>query len=101
MKESFVPIDVYNFAQLSGGNVYRSVMITAMRANQLTAETKDELMRRLSEFAPSYDNLEEISENKEQVEISKHYERKPKSTQVALEEFIAKKVYWRDPHDGK
>ncbi|MBX7243299.1 MAG: DNA-directed RNA polymerase subunit omega [Bacteroidia bacterium] len=98
MKENnFVPIDVYNFAQLSGGNVYKSLVITSKRANQLTTELKEELTRRLSEFAPSYDNLEEVAENKEQEDISKIYERKPKTTQVALEEYIAEKIYWREP----
>ncbi len=98
MKENnFVPIDVYNYAQLSGGNVYKSLVITSKRANQLTTELKEELSRRLSEFAPSYDNLEEVAENKEQEDISKIYERKPKTTQVALEEYIAGKIYWREP----
>lgn len=100
MKDNhFMPIDVRQFGNMSG-NVYKSLIITSKRANQITAEVKEELTRRLSEFAPSYDNLEEVSENKEQIEISKHYERKPKSTQIALEEFFAGKVTFRDPHEN-
>ncbi len=98
MKENnFVPIDVYKYAQMSNGNIYKALVIMGKRSNQLTVELKEELSRRLSEFAPSYDNLEEVGENKEQEDISKLYERKPKTTQVSLEEFGAGKVYWREP----
>lgn len=97
MKDNIsVPVDIFKFADLSGGNMYRSIVITAKRANQLTVETKEELVRKLSEFAPSYDNLEEVSENKEQVEISKTYEKKAKSTHVALDEFMNQKIHWRE-----
>lgn len=96
MKENnFVPIDIYKFADLSNGNMYQSLIITAKRANQITSDTKEELARKLADFAPSYDNLEEVTENKEQIEISKHYEKRPKSTQLALEEFMDEKVYFR------
>jgi len=94
---SFLPIDTNNLSDL-GTNIYRSITIAGKRANQLTLEVKDELTQKLAEFAPSYDNLEEVMENKEQIEISRFYERKPKPTQVALEEFIDENVFWRDPH---
>ena len=95
--KDFLPIDTHGLEDLSG-NIYKSVVIVGKRANQLTLEVKDELSQKLAEFAPAYDNLEEVMENKEQIEISRFYERKPKSTQVALEEFTSEKVYVRDPH---
>jgi BioD-like phosphotransacetylase family protein len=98
MKDSFVPLDIEKIGQLSGGNVYKSVMIVGKRANQITHEIKEELSAKLAEFAPAYDNLDEVMENKEQIEISKAYERKPKATQVAMQEFLDEKIYFRDPH---
>lgn len=97
MKDNIsVPVDIFKLADACDGNVYKSLIIVGKRANQLTVEMKEDLMRRLSEFAPSYDNLEEVSENKEQIEISKHYERKAKTTHVALDEFLDGKVQWKD-----
>ena len=88
-----------DIAQLDrkSGNLYESVAIIAKRANQISAEIKEELQNKLSEFNTNSDNLEEIFENKEQIEISKHYERLPKSTLVAIEEFIDDNIYWRNP----
>ena len=97
--KKFLPVDVRALGDKSG-NVYKSLVIVGKRANQLTLDIKDELTSKLAEFAPAYDNLEEVMENKEQIEISRHYERKPKSTQVALEEFFEDNVYYRDPHEG-
>ncbi|MEM7655669.1 MAG: DNA-directed RNA polymerase subunit omega [Bacteroidota bacterium] len=100
MKEkNFLPLDTRALGEASG-NVYRTLVIVGKRANQLTLDTKDELAQKLAEFAPAYDNLEEVMENKEQIEISRFYERKPKSSQVALEEFQEGKVYYRDPNEG-
>ncbi|MCP9755403.1 DNA-directed RNA polymerase subunit omega [Lacihabitans sp. CCS-44] len=70
------------------GNVYESVFVVSKRAQQIAIKTKEELTQKLSEFASSVDNLEEIFENREQIEISKFYERQPKPTSVALEEFL-------------
>lgn len=70
------------------GNVYESVFVVSKRAQQIAIRTKEELTQKLSEFASSVDNLEEIFENREQIEISKFYERQPKPTSVALEEFL-------------
>ncbi len=97
MKESFLPLNVQRLGDLTG-NLYRSIIVVGKRANQITVDIKDELGAKLAEFAPAYDNLEEVMENKEQIEISKAYERKPKATQTAMEEFMAEKVYYRDPH---
>lgn len=99
-EKSFLPLDVQRIADISGGNVYKSINIAGRRANQITIELKEELTHKLAEFAPAYDNLEEVMENKEQIEISRFYERKPKATQVAIEEFMSDRVYWRDPNDG-
>ena len=70
------------------GNVYESVFVVSKRAQQIAIKTKEELTQKLSEFASSVDNLEEIFENREQIEISKFYERQPKPPSVALEEFL-------------
>lgn len=78
-------------------NIYQSVIIMAKRANQVGAELKEELNQKLSEFAPHNDNLEEVFENREQIEISKHYERMSKPTLIAAQEFLDDQVYFRIP----
>ncbi|HEX8378050.1 MAG TPA: DNA-directed RNA polymerase subunit omega [Pedobacter sp.] len=78
-------------------NIYESLVIIAKRANQISTNLKEELNGKLSEFASSNDNLEEIFENREQIEISKHYERLPKPTLIAVDEFLNDKVYFRNP----
>ena len=97
-KENFLPVDIQKVGNLSG-NIYKSLVIVSRRSNQVTLDLKDELTKKLAEFAPAYDNLEEVMENKEQIEISRFYERKPKATQVALEEFLDDEVYFRDPNE--
>jgi DNA-directed RNA polymerase subunit K/omega len=79
------------------GNIYESISIVAKRANQIGVNVKEELNSKLAEFATSSDNLEEIFENREQIEISRHYERLPKPTLVAISEFQDGKVYFRNP----
>jgi len=79
------------------GNVYESVMIMAKRSNQIAVELKSELNKKLQEFASYTDNLEEVFENREQIEISKYYERLPKPTLIAVEEFINGDIYYRNP----
>lgn len=79
------------------GNLYESVAIIAKRANQIAQEMKEELSNKLQEFASHTDNLEEIFENREQIEISKFYERLPKPTAIALQEFLEDKIYYRNP----
>jgi len=76
-------------------NIYEAVMIVAKRANQISVEIKHELNRKLEEFASYTDNLEEVFENREQIEISKFYERLPKPTLIATEEFIDDQIYFR------
>jgi len=79
------------------GNVYESLVVIAKRANQISSELKEELNGKLSEFNTASDNLEEIFENREQIEISKYYERLPKPTLIAVNEFLEKKIYHRNP----
>jgi DNA-directed RNA polymerase subunit K/omega len=79
------------------GNVYESVMILAKRSNQIASEMKEELSGKLQEFASYTDNLEEVFENREQIEISKYYERLPKPTLIAYEEFVNDQIYHRNP----
>ena len=77
-------------------NIYKSVVIISKRARQISANVKEELSSKLAEFASTVDNLEEVFENREQIEISKFYERMPKPTRVSAEEFLEDKLFFRD-----
>lgn len=79
------------------GNIYESVAIIGKRANQISMEIKQDLSKKLAEFASYNDSLEEVFENREQIEISRYYEKLPKPTLLATQEFIEGNVYWRDP----
>lgn len=83
------------------GNVYETIMVLAKRANQISSEMKEELNQKLQEFASYSDNLEEIFENREQIEISKFYERLPKPTLISMQEFEEGKIYHRNPAKDK
>jgi DNA-directed RNA polymerase subunit K/omega len=83
------------------GNVYETVCIIAKRANQIGLEMKHDLEKKLQEFASLNDNLEEISENREQIEISRYYEKLPKPTLIATQEYIDHKLYFRNPSTDK
>lgn len=80
------------------GNVYESVAVLSKRANQIALEIKEELNSKIAEFATPNDNLEEIFENREQIEIAKYYEFLPKPTLIAVHEFLNDQVYFRNPH---
>ncbi len=80
-------------------NIYKSITVISKRARQISSNVKEELNSKLAEFASTVDNLEEIFENREQIEISKFYERMPKPTAVAAEEFLEGKVLFRDPEN--
>lgn len=82
------------------GNIYESVIVVSRRANQIAVEMKQELNKKLEEFASFTDNLEEVFENREQIEISKFYERLPKPTLIALQEFLEGKIFYRNPEKG-
>ena len=79
------------------GNIYESVAIIAKRANQISIEIKQDLNKKLQEFASYNDSLEEVFENREQIEVSRYYEKLPKPTLLATQEFIDGDIYWRDP----
>ena len=83
------------------GNVYETVSIIAKRANQISVEMKQDLEKKLQEFASVNDNLEEVFENREQIEISRYYEKLPKPTLIAAKEFEDGKVYFRNPAKEK
>lgn len=77
------------------GNIYEAIVAMSKRANQVSSELKEELTQKLQEFASSTDNLEEIFENREQIEISKFYEKLPKPVAIAMSEMLEEKVYMR------
>lgn len=83
------------------GNVYESCVIIAKRANQISVDLKEELTGKLNEFASTTDNLEEIFENREQIEISRFYEKLPKPNAMALKDFLEGNVYYRMPNQEK
>ncbi|TYP99378.1 RNA polymerase Rpb6 [Tenacibaculum adriaticum] len=78
-------------------NIYEAISIIAKRADQINSDLKTELVDKLEEFATYNDSLEEVFENKEQIEVSKFYERLPKPTALAIEEWLNDKVYYRTP----
>ena len=78
-------------------NLYESVVIMGKRSNQIAATMKEELTKKLQEFGSNTDNLEELFENEEQIQISRYYERLPKPTLIAQQEFLEDKIYYRNP----
>lgn len=80
------------------GNVYEAIAIISKRSNQVALEMKEELNAKLAEFATATDNLDEVFENREQIEISKFYESLPKSNALAMSEFLSDGTYYRDPN---
>ncbi|MFK8045776.1 MAG: DNA-directed RNA polymerase subunit omega [Crocinitomicaceae bacterium] len=84
------------FLDENTGNVYKAIAAISKRADQISSEVKDELIAKLAEFASSTDNLEEIFENREQIEISKFYEQLPKPAMIAIQEYIENKMYITD-----
>lgn len=83
------------------GNIYETVAIIGKRANQISVEIKNDLSKKLAEFASYSDNLEEVFENREQIEISRYYEKLPKATLIATQEYKEGKVYYRNPAKDK
>ncbi|MCI6643805.1 MAG: DNA-directed RNA polymerase subunit omega [Alloprevotella sp.] len=92
----------HNIADFSAGtdNIYESVVVMSKRANQIAAKMKEDLNKKLKEFA-SNDSLEESTENREQVEISRYYEKLPKPTLIAQQEFLDDNIYFRNPDEEK
>lgn len=102
-KKTNVPLttvtrDLEQFSEPTG-NLYESVVIMSKRANQISVDMKNDLERKLQEFSTYTDSLEEFTENQEQIEISKYYERLPKPVLVAAQEFEDEEIYYRNPLD--
>jgi DNA-directed RNA polymerase subunit K/omega len=93
--QSTVTRDIRNF-DAPTGNIYESISIISKRANQISSEMKEELSAKLADFASNSDNLEEIFENREQIEVSKYYEKLPKPHALAVQEWLEDKIYHRD-----
>lgn len=83
------------------GNIYETVALLSKRADQISSEMKQELSKKIEEFASSNDTLEEVFENKEQIEVAKFYEKLPKPTLIAIEEFLNDELYYRNPNKEK
>jgi DNA-directed RNA polymerase subunit K/omega len=79
------------------GNIYESIAIVSKRARQISSDLKWEIQRKLEEFAVNSDTIEEVQENKEQIEISKFYERLPNTSIIATQEFLQDEIHWRYP----
>ena len=93
-QSSIITRDLEQIAATTG-NIYESVVVISKRARQIAINIKEELNGKLAEFATTVDNLEEVFENREQIEISKYYERLPKPTSTAMEEFLEGKITYR------
>lgn len=103
IKNSEAPINTIthdrNLIDAPTGNIYEAISIISKRATQINSDIKKELLEKLDEFATYNDSLEEIFENKEQIEVSKFYERLPKAHALAVEEWLQNKIYYRNTAD--
>jgi len=82
-------------------NIYEAISVIAKRATQINGDLKNELVEKLEEFATHNDSLDEVFENKEQIEVSKFYEKLPKPTAIAVQEWLEERVYHRNPSNDK
>lgn len=100
IKNSIAPVNTItydrNLLDAPTGNIYEAISIISKRANQINGDIKKELLEKLDEFATYNDSLEEIFENKEQIEVSKFYERLPKPHALAVQEWLEDKIYYRN-----
>ncbi len=100
LKKAAAPVNTVTYNKTAieqpTGNIYEAITIISKRANQINAEIKKELTEKLEEFATYNDSLEEIFENKEQIEVSKYYEKLPKPHALAVQEWMEDKIYHRD-----
>ncbi len=103
IKNSKAPINTTtidkNIVDEPTNNIYEAISIISKRANQINGDIKKELLEKLDEFATYNDSLEEIFENKEQIEVSKFYEKLPKPHSLAVQEWIENKIYYRNTQD--
>lgn len=99
LKKTNAPVNTITYSKTdleeSTGNIYESITIIAKRANQINSNIKKELIDKLEEFATYNDSLEEVFENKEQIEVSKFYERLPKPHAIAVQEWLDGKIHFR------
>jgi DNA-directed RNA polymerase subunit K/omega len=79
------------------GNIFESIAILSTRANQISVDLKEEINSRMEEFQPAVDSLDEIYENREQIEMSRMYERMPKPPNLAVQEMLEDRIYYRNP----
>lgn len=103
LKNSQAPISTITFNRdqidEETNNIYEAISIIAKRATQINSEIKKELLEKLDEFATYTDSLDEVFENKEQIEVSKFYERLPKPQALAIQEWLEDKIYYRDTRE--
>ncbi len=92
--------NIIDFAK-GTNNVYESVVIMSRRANQISVAMKNDLQKKLQEFASTNENLDEVFENREQIEISRYYEHLPKPVLIAEQEFVDDRLYYRNPTTGE
>lgn len=88
-----------NKVEAPTGNIYEAITIIAKRADQISIDLKNELVEKLEEFATYTDSLDEVFENKEQIEVSKFYEKLPKPTALAVQEWLDGQIYYRNPEE--
>jgi hypothetical protein BACCOPRO_00752 len=93
--------DMIKLCHNNEDNVYETVMVIAKRANQISNQMKQDLEDKLQEFASLSDNLEEVFENREQIEVSRFYEKLPKPTLIATQEYLEDKIYHKNPSREK
>jgi len=102
-KNSKAPLSTITYDRASieapTNNIYEAISIIAKRASQINGDLKKELIEKLDEFATYNDSLEEVFENKEQIEVSKFYEKLPKAQAIAVEEWLDNKIYYRKPEE--
>lgn len=105
LKKSTAPVNTTtvdrNKVDTPTDNIYESISIIAKRASQINTDIKKELLEKLDEFATYNDSLEEIFENKEQIEVSKFYEKLPKPHAIAIQEWLEGKIYYRNTETGE
>ncbi len=103
LKKTDAPVNTVTFnknkVDAATDNIYEAIAIIAKRANQINVEIKKELIEKLDEFATYNDSLEEVFENKEQIEVSRYYERLPKPHALAMQEWLDSKIYYRNTLD--
>jgi DNA-directed RNA polymerase subunit K/omega len=99
--ENYVATRNLNDFDKETGNIYESLVILSRRANQIAADLKEELNEKSQEFTTSTDVSDEFFENKEQIELARHYEQIPKPTLLAIQEFLDKQIYYRVPDEDK